>query len=639
MIHFAIQMNEHVINTYNGMAVDTNTSGSGKSMKLCIDPTYKERFERKTGHKHRLYGKIMPDDSLIHYFDVETEQNVIHLHVYHGKFDEALNLEEVFCASIEKGIPGIKEKGECDLKFWHELFTTSLMSKHNDEMAVMNFSLTGEDMKRIRKVFSDCLNENPFLFFEWYGNLKKKQVIKQFDSNIFNIPEKKISKYVGKALDTISPDEYIYYAWTSEVELSGEVFIDATVIEGSVTEGIMDIRDKHRFFITDGFIYSPDGGDASVFTSIWMNGILHCQKFQKKYPQYMLEKYDGNFPFMYLFSKYMPNAFEILSKMGLSNYADEFILVYFSKEVTSRLLRIKQKLRQDTGAKFYANHICDREKLLNAINPYGKNDKEIFGFKASKLKNLNFWYQNSKSHAYKSHNEYRTLLINKGEKIFDFYPTVGALHRFLEDMQRIQKNAPYALDMNLDDDLFDYIKCNLEKRSLSKDISYLKRIGTCLAEMYQDYCRMCKTAKLYSGGVYPKHLQSEHDVMIHYMNQIKEAMENQKFQDAVSSDTYMKNVYCEEGEKYCILAPRVANDMVNESYRLRHCVRSYIKDVACGYTKIYFMRLMSQKAKPLITIEVRYETVIQKRGKGNRLPTSEESAFIERWATRKGLHV
>lgn len=563
-LEFVVYKDDKFVNTYNGEEIDFD---NGFAIK---------RFEKKNFVK--LFDEVIDDNTFFKY-DVKINDNTVILSVYEGTFNGKNKWKEVYNVFATFGVKGIIENGDCDLDFWHELFATDLGYGTYNEENVEKFSLVDSPMEVVRNVFSFNMQTNVFLFFKKYASLRKiKQ--KKFDTKIFDIPQVKINRNVGKIFD----GKFINYAVQREVELDGEVFFDITVISGLVENGIMDIEKKHRYFLTEDYAYSPDNGPIGVFVSDNIYGNVYDQNMKKKYPGLMLDKYDGKYYYQYFFAKEFIPCFEILAKAGLSDYADLMLENYYT-----------QKINWDS------------------VNIYGKNDKEIFGFKLSKLKNIdiNICYSKYNWHTYEFPN-------------------------FMRKVRFINERAPYLLDVkDIDESLFNFIERRLNVGVSMKDIEYIKSIGTGNATLYADYLSMCQDTGKYSGGLYPNNLRHEHDVMVTYVNQLKEAKNNKQFEEVVSMPDYLDNLY--ENDKYCILAPRTANDLVNESYQLSHCVRTYIKGVATGSTKIYFLREKEKKAKSLVTIEVRRGSICQARGKGNRKLTNEEEKFVSEWAQKKKL--
>lgn len=558
-LEFIIKNNDIFINSLNGDIIEW-------------DCAYIEKFEKK----NKIQFLETPIDNDFYKFDVKQEKDTITLIIYKGYYDNKTIWNCIYTASIIQGKKGVIEKGDCNLDFWHEYFATNYGTKPYDEANINKFCFIDNHMDVVRKVFCTNMQNNIFLFMKKYNTLKKINY-KTFNKEIFNIAPIQINKNVGK----IYNDKYINYAIQREIELEGEIFFDITVISGKVTNGTINIEKKHRYFMTEDYIYSPDNGPLDVFVSNNICGHIYDKKMKKKYPNLLLDKYKGKYYYQYFLSKEFIPAFEILAKAGLTKYADLVLDKYY-----------------------------EEEKALNYINIYGKNDKEIFGFKLNKLKNIKFdikelGYQDSFSY-------------------------------FIMELQKINTKAPYLLDeKNITLPLFLFFVNNLQKKINKKDMDYVKKLNSYNIKIYIDYLNMCYLSNRYSGGLYPKKLLHEHDVMISYMNQLKEAKNNVIFERAVSNESYTKNIY--EDDIYCILAPREANDLVNESYALSHCVRSYIENVALGRTKIYFLRKVEQKSKSLVTIEVMGEKIYQVKGRYNRDATLEENEFIKKWAKERNL--
>lgn len=572
---FAIRKNGRIINTYNGMEIDP------------YDKVQVNRFEKK--NQVLLFPHVVKN-SCFYKYRVYADKDKVALLVYRGLHTDSENLRDsviwmnVYIAITIKGEKGIKESGEKNLEYWHDYFAKNLGYDLYDEKNVASFSSDEDSMEIVRTVFPSQMQTNVFAFFKKQKNLRMLKPAKfdkgKLDKKIFDIPAVKINRKVGKKFD----GQYINYALQREVELAGEVFFDILVISGMVANGVMNVEKKHRYFISEDFIYSPDNGPLGVFVSGNLYGKIHDQKMRKRYPNLMLDKYQGKYYFQYFFAKEFIPCFEILAKAGLYRLADIMLDDYYN----------------------------DEQKIVFA-NLYGKNDKEIFEFKLSRLRNI--------------------------EACFDEENKLGERRNFddiILTVRTICKTAPAVMDVkNIDANLYYF----MEKRKYAgvtvKDMEYLKSIGTENARLYVDYLRMCERVGRYSNGKYPKDVKYAHDVMVTYLNQIKKAENNKKFEQVVTDDKYLNKCY--EGEEYCILAPRTADDLVKESYRLGHCVRVYIDDVSCKRCQIYFLRKKNQKAKSLVTIEVANREVCQAHGKYNRKLTEEELDFVKEWAENKNI--
>lgn len=579
-------MNLEYIIDYNGKLIDTCTN---KELSRETLPSEIKKLERK--NNIRIFKNII-HDNLFYKYDIEQHEKTIKLIVYKGSYLNKINWLPIYSASITLNKIGIQEEGDLDLEFWHEYFATCYGLMNYNELNVSLFSLNKNPMKVVRTIFTTHLEDNVFLFFKKYRNSKKVNE-KTYDTNIFNnIKPIKLNKNVGKTLDSNLNQ---YYAFQKEIIINNEVFFDVTLIVGPVHNGIMDIKEKHRFFITENYAYSPTNSDLRILIDNYIHGKIYDKLMKTQYPSLMLDKYKSKkYYYAYLLSKNFLPAFEILVKAEFNKLADLCLDNYYYK-LNEFNKNYKSKTNIDTFK----------------INLYGKNDKEIFGFKLKTLKNVH-------PDCYELHGSCKESFT-----------------QFITDVTKIVNNAPNILNQPIDSEMFEFILLRYTSKTLSKEITYLKNIGTYNQSLYADYLRLCSNANKYSGGLYPKNLKHEHDVMVTYTQELKETENNKVFEGVVSSVEYQTLLYT--GEKYCILAPRQANDLVMESYQLSHCVRGYISDVARKYTKIYFMRLVDKKSKPLITLEVRDNKVKQARGKANRHLTQEEDNFVQEWMNNKGL--
>lgn len=89
--------------------------------------------------------------------------------------------------------------------------------------------------------------------------------------------------------------------------------------------------------------------------------------------------------------------------------------------------------------------------------------------------------------------------------------------------------------------------------------------------------------------------------------------------------------------KYCIIIPTKANEIVDEGYRLGHCVGSYVDRIINGNTFILFMRKVNSPEESLVTIELKEGKVCQYKGRGDRAVTKEEDDFLVKWCEEKNL--
>ena len=595
MYSFLVKINNDYINTYNGYKADILDFFNEDEISNGRLFSYKVKF------KHKYNVDICPyivEKDCLYSFSVKLVEDTAILEVFNGIFENnKINWTSVYSASVKKNVKGVIETGDGDIDFWHDFFATEMLNlPSHSEFCVNFYDLNNNSMEMIRKIFPMHLQENVFLFLKNYAKLKNVTQ-KEYDLNLFNIPAVKIDKNVGKRFN----NKRINYACQREIIINNEPFFDITVITGMVNEGIMDIEKKNRFFLNRDFAYSPDGGDLAILIAPDTFGIVYDDKMAKKHPD--IKNYKGTFYYQYFLSKYYIPCFEILAKAGYWGIADKFLDEYQDSIIEYH----------NFDKRYYDFKKTD--KWSPSINVYGRNANEIFGFNLNKFNKFIF--------------DDNGFLENES-----FIP-------FITNIRNIIEFAPFALnDEKLDYELYKYITKRLRWNLPieSREISYLRKIGTSNSDLYHDYLNLCNLSKFFSDGKYPNNLKYEHDVMTAYYNQVQEAIKDTYFVNAVETEIYKKNIYDVEGEEYCILSPRKPDDLVKESGSLHHCVKSYISNVSKGRTRIYFLRRRTSKSNSLVTLEVDYNNVVcQARGKYNRSLYPDEINFVEKWAKAKNL--
>ena len=100
----------------------------------------------------------------------------------------------------------------------------------------------------------------------------------------------------------------------------------------------------------------------------------------------------------------------------------------------------------------------------------------------------------------------------------------------------------------------------------------------------------------------------------------------------VSQERYEEiKKYTYKNKKYIIYPVKNQKELVNESKQQNNCVKTYAERIANGTCDIYFMRLLTNVKKSLVTIEVRNNKVVQQRTKNNNDTTNNQKKFIELW--------
>ena len=85
-----------------------------------------------------------------------------------------------------------------------------------------------------------------------------------------------------------------------------------------------------------------------------------------------------------------------------------------------------------------------------------------------------------------------------------------------------------------------------------------------------------------------------------------------------------------------------ARSLITEGRQLRHCVASYANSCSRGFTSIWTLEVSTKEGfQKLVTLEVRLsnQTIVQARGKSNRLMTEKERSIVNRWASAADLQI
>lgn len=164
-------------------------------------------------------------------------------------------------------------------------------------------------------------------------------------------------------------------------------------------------------------------------------------------------------------------------------------------------------------------------------------------------------------------------------------------------------------------------------------ITYFRKKRLKDAHLYRDYLDFAKKLGLNLKNkkyLFPDRLKTMHDKYEKQLEQIKQDRLQKRIQ--ARAESLSKNIF--KNKKYIVFPATSINAMVDESTQQDNCVRTYVDRYAEGTCDIYFMRLISDTNKSLVTIEVRENKVVQKRIKGNKPTTEEQDKFIEKWQKR-----
>lgn len=158
----------------------------------------------------------------------------------------------------------------------------------------------------------------------------------------------------------------------------------------------------------------------------------------------------------------------------------------------------------------------------------------------------------------------------------------------------------------------------------------LNEINEHIYKDYLDFAERLQFDMRNKHTLYPKNIIEAHDKLLKQIKDIedKEMIENiTKRYEELKDKTY-------KNKKYIIYPVPSYTDLIVESKMQNNCVRTYNFRYANREVDLYFMRLITNMSKSLVTIEVRDNIVVQSRIKNNQLPTREQQTFINNWANK-----
>lgn len=154
-------------------------------------------------------------------------------------------------------------------------------------------------------------------------------------------------------------------------------------------------------------------------------------------------------------------------------------------------------------------------------------------------------------------------------------------------------------------------------------------------QQYADYIRMSTEMGYERFDRYPKFLRTYHDIVArNYKVKLNEE-EQIQWDEVCEKNSIYK--YAMDG--YRIFTPMKTEELVREGNVLGHCVGSYIGKVRKGTSVIAFLRHADDIDKPLVTVEIAGNSIIQARGKMNNPVNREERDILNRFAKKFELNI
>lgn len=152
--------------------------------------------------------------------------------------------------------------------------------------------------------------------------------------------------------------------------------------------------------------------------------------------------------------------------------------------------------------------------------------------------------------------------------------------------------------------------------------------------LYLDYLKFAKELGYDMKNkniLFPFDLKEEHDKL----SNLYEIKKNKKIQSKILKryKALLKNKF--SNKKYIIFPANSFLALQDEATQQNNCVKTYAEDYSKGICDLYFMRLLDNEEKSLVTVEVRNNKVVQSRIINNDRPNKEQLRFLENWEHKK----
>ena len=160
-----------------------------------------------------------------------------------------------------------------------------------------------------------------------------------------------------------------------------------------------------------------------------------------------------------------------------------------------------------------------------------------------------------------------------------------------------------------------------------------KSLNSFMGEL-RDYLDMCVSMDI-KPTLYSSYLKQTHDITSRNY-EVKLTEEQAEMFEKAYKDFKQ---FVTEDKTYSIVRPKNADDVKHEGSALNHCVASYISKILKRNCLIVFLRKTKATDKPLVTIEVENEAIVQARGASNRSIAEDEYKAICEYAKENKLKV
>lgn len=204
----------------------------------------------------------------------------------------------------------------------------------------------------------------------------------------------------------------------------------------------------------------------------------------------------------------------------------------------------------------------------------------------------------------------------------DFHKNASYIHKL-----KIKNDLEYnALIRLLEVSKIKYSDLNVSRYSLDY---FIKNKNISIYEM-KDYYRFCEELGLLMNhdNKFPENIKEAHDELMIKIETKKSVEKEQMIRKRVNNELF-KFRYADE--KFIITPANSIVDLIDESVKLKHCVRTYYDKYANGETNIFLIRERENANQPFYTLELVAGEIVQVRGYKNHDPSIDVKEFVNRW--------
>ena len=218
-----------------------------------------------------------------------------------------------------------------------------------------------------------------------------------------------------------------------------------------------------------------------------------------------------------------------------------------------------------------------------------------------------------------------------------------AYQRMQQEQRIMKRTKGLNIPRNLKAKVFDYLK--EEERKMREEMSHN---GCCHSayyispdSIYRDYFHACEYLGLDMNdtkNLLPNDLSRMHDIRIDEMNAKKQREDQKKREELCRKFSKVAAIYSPyeiRSEKYSIIIPRQAYDLVVEGDAMNNCVGTMGYDLKMSEhrTVIAFLRKTDEIYKSFVTMEFdpKHWEILQCYAKHNSRPDEEVLQFAEEW--------